>query len=562
MGPMHGRFLLLALALAIALGLPACGGKSGDTCDDGSCTCEAGETDCGGTCTDTLSDPAHCGGCGTACAAGEACTDGACAVPCDASKLMAPIADPWGTRWDGLERTAATLDAANVECTAFGGRLPTATEMYRVSASRSGAVGQSFHTNFLWSRTPNDRLNQVTTRLSDGTTSAASAAAPSAVPYRCVCPASPPPAFTGARCNGPAGSECFRWGPYHIDKADRPALRKSAAIQECVNERAHLADLPLLGAAIRAGLPGSNALIGTADGARYDLTTTIRWAGATWEPAGNTDVIAHQTPIPFRCAGPAAPASISATPVPDEFRPPLSRYKGESGDHPASVWAAAHDTCWLRGGHLARSTELAELIGQGLPGGTGQYLWTSDEMGYNGTQFLAAVLRWSGLDRRFPFEYTAGSADQTTTWAYKTDPAHAFRCIYYPIDPMFQPPATCNGGCNVRSAGSPAVTIFFDTTDRPAAAVGAAMADCGATGGYLASERDLTEAIRDGLPNGSGAYLNTWDLGLGTNPTNLVTLVLWSGVNKAFDDQYPTFMTWSDPAAMRPYRCMWTNELR
>ncbi len=554
MPPMSGRILLLLLALALALALPACD-KSGDACAGGECACAVDEADCNGTCADTRSDPANCGGCGIACAAGEACTGGICQVPCDTSRLMASIADPWGTTWDGLERTAATLDAANVDCTSFGGRLPTATEIYRVSASRSGAVGQSFHTNFLWSHTPNDRLSQVTTRLSDGATSAATAAAPSAVPYRCVCPAALPRAFTGARCSGPAGSECFRWGPYHLDKADRPALRKSAALQECVNEHAHLADLPLLGAAIRAGLPGSNAFISTADGSRYDMTTTVRWAGTTWELAGNVGAVALQTPMPFRCAGTATPASPSATPIPDPFRPPLSPYKAESADLPAAAWAAAHDACWLRGGHLPRSAELAELIGQGLPGGTGQDLWTSDQLGYNGTQFLAAVLRWMGLDRRFPFEYT-GAADTSATWDYKTT-VHPFRCIYYPIDPMFQPPASCNGGCNVRSAGSPAVTIFFDLADRPAASVAAAMADCASTGGYLASERDLTEAIRDGLPNGSGTYLNTWDVGQGN-----VTIVNWSGVNEAFDDQYSSYMTWSDPATARPYRCMWTNELR
>jgi hypothetical protein len=361
--------------------------------------------------------------------------------------------------------------------------------------------------------------------------------------------------FAGARCNGPAGAECFKYGAYHIDKEDRPPLRKSAAIQECANEHAHLIDLPLLGAAIGAGLPGSNALTGTADGYRYDLTTTVRWSSATWELAGNISNAAHQTPVPFRCAGPATRVLPTTTPAPNPFLPKQSSYKGESADGPSVSWTAAHDACWLRGGHLPRATELAELIGQGLPMGSNTDLWTADQLGYDGTQFLAAVLRWTGFDRRFPFEYT-GAADLSATWVYKMT-SHPYRCIYYPIDPAFTPPMMCNGGCNVRSAGSPAVTIFFDQNDRPAASIGNAIRDCAATGGYLASERDLTEAIRDGLPNGSGSYLNTGDVGQGN-----VTIVNWSGVNRAFDDQYPSFMTWSDPATPRPYRCMWTNELR
>lgn len=549
---MMGRFLVGAIALVLS----GCGGSSdqpceGDACDD---VCQAGEAACGGACVDPQTDTANCGGCGIACDAGEVCTEGVCHAPCDPSRLMASIADPWGAVWDGLERTAASLDAANVECGAFGGRLPTATEMFRVSASRSGAVGQSFHTNFLWSRTPNDRLNQATARLSDGGTSAA--AASSAIPYRCVCPAVLPRQFAGARCNGPAGAECFRHGPYHIDQADRPALRKSAAIQECVNEHAHLADLPLLGAAIGAGLPGSNVFLGTADGYRYDMTTTVRWAAATWELAGNVGGVAHQTPVPFRCAGSAAPASFNATPVPGVFLPKSSSYKAESADQPTASWAAAHDACWLRGGHLPRGAELAELIGQGLPMGSGTDVWTADQLGYDGaSQFLAATLRWTGLDRRFPFEYT-GAADMSSNWVYKMT-THPYRCIYYPIDPMFSPPVTCNGGCNVRSAGSPAVTIFFDLNDRPATSIGNAIRDCAATGGYLASERDLTEAIRDGLPNGSGQHLNTWDVGQGN-----VTIVIWTGVNENFDDQYSSYMTWDTPATARPYRCMWTNELR
>jgi hypothetical protein len=557
---MHGRFVVIALGLALALVMSACGG-SGESCKDGTCTCTAPQTDCGGTCIDTQGDPGNCGACGAACATGESCIAGACQVPCDASKLMASITDPWGTSWDGLERTAATLDAASVECGTFGGRLPTATEVYRVSASRSGAVGQAFHTNYLWSRTANDRTSQVTARLSDGATSAATAAAPTAVQYRCVC-AAQQRAFTGARCNGPAGAECFRAGPYNIDKDDRPALRKSAAVQECVAEHAHVAELPLLGPAIRGGLPGSNAFISVADDSRYDMTTTIRWSGTSWELPGNASTAALTTPMPFRCAGTAAPVTTGGTAATGEFRPTGSPYRSETADHPTAAWAAAHDACWKTGGHLPRRAELAELIGQGLPGGTNQYLWTSDQLGYesNGLQFLVGVLRWNGLDRRYPFEYT-GAADSTATWVYKTG-SQPFRCIYYPIDPSFQPPASCNGGCNVRSAGSPAVSIFFDQTDRPAATVAAAIADCASAGGYLASERDLTEAVRDGLPNGTDNWLLTWDIGIGNGTASNVHVVKWAGTARAMDDQYPAFMTWADPVTPRPYRCMWTNELR
>src|SRR6185295_11551534 len=110
----------------------------------------------------------------------------------------------------------------------------------------------------------------------------------------------------------------------------------------------------------------------------------------------------------------------------------------------------------------------------------------------------------------FPYESTATSDSSASSVDKAT--SHPFRCIYYPLDPTFVPPATCNGGCNVRSAGSPAVTISFDLTDRPAATVAAAVADCASTGGHLASERDYMEAIRDGLENGTATFLSTWDV--------------------------------------------------
>lgn len=186
---MSGRLFVGAIALVCALVLVGCGspnceanqvacgnscidplsnnqncGTCGTTCENGlvcgngACGngCPLGQEECGGTCAEVLSDVANCGGCGVACEAGDVCTDGICHAPCDPSRLMAAIEDPWGTTWDGLERAAAPLDAAEVDCATFGARLPSPTEMHRVSASQTGAVGESFHTNPLWSRTPND----------------------------------------------------------------------------------------------------------------------------------------------------------------------------------------------------------------------------------------------------------------------------------------------------------------------------------------------------------------------------------------------------------------------
>jgi hypothetical protein len=524
-------------------------------CNSGTCgTCSPDQSLCGGSCVDTDADAANCGGCGLACNAGEVCGAGSCQVACDLTKLSSPIHDPWGTTWDGLERMPAALDVAVATCKSFGGRLPTPSELYRVSASQSGIVGQSFQTNYLWSQAPDDLLDQAVIRLSDG--GASTLAASSMGAYRCVCSAALPKIFTGGHCNGAPGSECFTVGNYNVDAKDRPALPKGAAVWECVHERAHLADLTELVEAIHAGLPGSGQFVSTADASSNHNSTTIRWTGTTWTPPSDASTVDLRTAAPFRCAAPRAQVSPNPNTVANQFVAPLSRYKGETTDNAAAAWAVAHDTCASRGGHLPRATELAELIGQGLPNGSNMKLWSSDQCGFDGTQFLAATNNWTALDQRY--SYAFGGTDATATWAYKTG-SQPFRCIYYPIDPAYPVPTTCMGSCfTLALPGNPAPTMWFDSMDRTPSKLADAFIDCAGAGGHLASERDLTEAIRAGLPNGSGMNLYTSDFGQGNT-----TIVHWTGAGtNAFKDEYAADMNWTAQTTVLPHRCMWTNELR
>jgi hypothetical protein len=68
----------------------ACGHAcaAGQTCENGTCLCPPGTTRCGDACVDLMSDPNHCGGCGKECPGpfddkgGPVCNGGVCSYVC------------------------------------------------------------------------------------------------------------------------------------------------------------------------------------------------------------------------------------------------------------------------------------------------------------------------------------------------------------------------------------------------------------------------------------------------------------------------------------------------
>ena len=291
----------------------------------------------------------------------------------------------------------------------------------------------------------------------------------------------------------------------------------------------------------------------------------VKWLGsdAAWVAAGNISSGSTTTDRPFRCAGANYQTGTHPNAIAGEFVGPSSGYKGEDADTATADWVTAHDACFDRGGHLPRSAELAELIQQGLPNGTSTWLWTSDQLAYDGTDFRAARLRWTDTDTRFSYRYTTSS--DSMTWIRKTSTA-PFRCIYYPIDTGYSGPtaAQCSGTCfEVTLPGATPARMWLDEFDRVPATLEAAFADCASDGGHLASERDLTEAIRHGLPNGTDTRLHTSDFALGTSTSGVRQMVVsWVGTDTMYDDQWSTYMTWGKLDQVNPYRCFWSNEIR
>jgi hypothetical protein len=98
-----------ALALVAAAFVLACKDELAPRCDVARCD---------GACVDLRVDPAHCGACGHACAEGELCSAGACALEC-AAPLVA-CAEENGAR-------CASLAADPRHCGACGGPCPAGT---------------------------------------------------------------------------------------------------------------------------------------------------------------------------------------------------------------------------------------------------------------------------------------------------------------------------------------------------------------------------------------------------------------------------------------------------
>lgn len=516
--------------------------------------CPPDETLCGDRCV-SLSTNEHCGACGAVC--NGQCEAGTCISACELG-LSSRVVDAWGTVWDGVDRAALPLADAEVTCASFGGRLPRASDLYRARSTSSEPLVGSTSAS-LWSSAAEDARTRISVSLSDG----ASLGSPpeAAVAFRCVC--STGDDFVGAACNGPPDAPCFPSNGTQVDARDRIALRKGAAIGECASAGGKLAEPLALVEALQAGAPGSGNVLHSADRSTFYQSSGIVWTGAMW--TGEVSGVAGldvSLAAPFRCEGRADLASRQdPEPAGTTFALPDGTHV-DAADRAPQAWELAHDACLVDGGHLPRSAELARAIDHGLPGGSNMFLWTTDQTGYHPSvaDFLAAVLRWTGVDRQFSYRFNAAAPPDTITWVGKTA-ALAFRCIYYPVDPAIAMPTGCSGGCFevVPLAASPART-WLDSVDRPAAVFDRAIDQCRLLGGHLASERDLTEAIRRGLPNGSSVALWTSELAQG-----YVQIVAWAGVKPAFADQYALGeMTWDYPAptTAKPYRCMWTNELR
>ena len=477
--------------------------------------------------------------------------------------------DSWGYTWDGLERQSATWEVADAACKAKGARLPTLTELYRVSGGGLSEVGNSYETNYLWSRTEWAPGQHGRARLTDGATAGQNDTTASA--YRCVWSNNALGYFAGNHCYGPPGAECWTANAegkrMNMDMFERPVATYVAATDECNFYHAHVpttldfAENVTFG----TGLPnGSNNWHWTSDASRYDHVGLVRWTGAqpssfdgtysTWQSYASKASNTYR----FRCIGVNYDAGAHPNAILNEQVAKTTYIKGEKLDMGLTAFATAASACFEKGGHMAMQRDMMELVRDGLPNGTNSLLWTADTSSATNTQ----VVRWTGIDPSYTDYYSTYA-----TWNNRNGNL-SYRCAYYPIDADYAGPTggKCVSGsdCFTVSKGDTAkIKAWADSFDRSPVSYIEAVRACNDAGGHLASARDLTELVRLGLANGSNNWLWTADGVDGASAGTVRVLIMrWLNVDAAFNAQSSTYATDSNKTGTRPYRCAFSNELR
>ena len=499
---------------------------AGQACVQGSCRdwCPSGQTACPDGCVDLDADNRNCGACGTVCDVGQKCLHGSCSGMPNGY----PLVDAWGYMWDGIQRPARTWQDAVADCESVGARLPTATELYRNSATQTNVspLGEPHQTSWLWTLIPtnHDDVRRALVRWSDGGTNSSPESTPHN--YRCVWPDHTGDAFEGDFCNGTPGSECATVGLWwNVDTFDRPALDFAAAVNECAFYHASIPTMREAQELIQTGWSNpSSSWLWVADSATWYLDNfgmaMVRWTSSPqpqWGYDAGTDGSRSQSTAlrAFRCIGkrssatgvlPASPACSGGGCVTVSAR--RARLVADSVDRPPAAYAVALETCRAIGGSLPDVGEIAELIHAGWVGAA-TWLWSAEpqwwtEWSYD-SNYGYAVFSWNGAGTP---RWIPGS---TTMSVAHADSAHPFRCVWRETfeDAQTSCSATqnqtwdgskfvCKAAEDGTSSGQAIGSEFkdawgnaWDGAERAASSFANASATCAALGGRLPSPTEL-----------------------------------------------------------------------
>ena len=472
----------------------------------------------------------------------------------------ARVVDRWGDRWYEGPRAASSWSVARDGCATAGGRLPTVSELYRVSGAKHGDLqGQAGAETVLdgssgletsgelWSATTwgvTEMSKRGIVSLASGRV--ASLEASQSRRYLCLYPNDATGVFESG-CYGPPG-QCWtavgEGGLMRMDLENRPPLTWLAAQTECNRSHAHLARIRDYDENVPAGLPtttstwtNSSEWVQTADllGLHGFASGVVRWGRPDQAynavpyinpasfvcgdgcPANANAAQGHlkkdvSTRRPFRCKGAryGAVANTASVPVALGAPYPASKTTGivSHSTHRTSAQVQQHiSSCFSLGGHLASTTDLFELIHGGVPGvGSAAWVLTADLWARSpfGQPF---TLGWD-TETSDPPAYTAGSQSSGCsnfscgaylgTYNDQGSPSsQPARCVWYPIDPVYAGPSTCIGGCFRHEVAGSQRVYWADSTDRLALSE----VDPLAKQQYLAAVQDCAD---------EGGHLPTW----------------------------------------------------
>lgn len=443
--------------------------------------------------------------------------------------------DPWGLVWDTTERAAKTHLSATLECERAGGRLPNSTELWR-NNHKNGAkgVGTDADGNYLWAKDVTTGAQAERRRLSDGEPSPLAYTSKSN--FRCVWDPEELDTFTHANCNGAPGKDgCAKVAvgnvTYVVDAKLRPAENWSVAAQQCRDVGARLPTLNELIMISRAELDSASAYQWTTDTANTYNTTyndktryyaIYKWDGVvdrTYQFSSSWSYTAYSNRQQFRCISEQVDLTTSKPYFPQtkamtafEVSPVL---RIDEKQRAAKTVFEAEFDCMKDGGRLASLDEMQAALRAELIPENEAWQWTRSNYAYlDGWTAIRSygysVVKWNTQTQKQYWDFAANTsyADYSASYAY--------RCTYRParaFDDKGSLDEAAKDGTLFKyeqKLGSNTITHYADAKDRPATGNVITNAEvCADAGLLLPTESDLVFMIRNGLKNGTNAYLRT-----------------------------------------------------
>lgn len=197
--------------------------------------------------------------------------------------------DDWGNAWDSFDRSAATWAAASADCQTLGARLPTNSELHRVSAATLVTTQKLpiISEECLWTFGFAPDKDKATCVNAAGTVLGLAKSASTA--YRCVWPASAGDGLSGRGCYGPKDQPCFQLGHLRTDAVLRPSMSQSTAAYECALAGGRLPTMSEW-AAIEHSDPANsgtgwlNEVVDNEDGRHYLVAMPLQDGAPYWQP--------------------------------------------------------------------------------------------------------------------------------------------------------------------------------------------------------------------------------------------------------------------------------------